>query len=254
MKLYVINLDRSQERLQNITSVFNNQGLKLERIPAVDAALICDEDCQKFAAINRWKYPLTKGEIACFLSHCVIWKKNVNDKLPYAAIFEDDADLSPDAHQFLSSCEWIPVNADIVKLETRKNRVHLGRAVKLNCSRRIAELKSTHLLSAGYIISQRAAARLLRESEKIIMPVDHFMFNFGYETARKLKLYQLDPAIVIQGNFPTTIMLPARKKKIGFQRKLSREMKRIIRDIRACFHAAVRFIAARESWKRVPWA
>lgn len=246
MKSYVINLDRAPERLAAITAQFQALALEFTRQAAVDSTTISDRAGQPS------HLPLSKGEIACFLSHRLLWQKIAEDTAPYAAVFEDDARLSPRAGRFLEQWGWIPPDADIVKIETQRKKVWLGAAQKLDSTFRIARLKSTHILSAGYIISRQAAARLFQASSQISLPLDHFLFNFNYEPAQSLVLYQLDRAIVLQDG-ATGSLQSTPKSSLSMRQKLPRELRRLgTNSARGLWGLRIN-LTTDERWKRIPF-
>lgn len=98
-KVFVINLDRSPERLEQMAMQLKNIGLDFERISAVDGNAQTDEFLNKYysSKLNRKKYyaPLKKAEIGCYISHLKACEKIVRDNLDYAIILEDDIILEP---------------------------------------------------------------------------------------------------------------------------------------------------------------
>lgn len=193
MKCYLINLDRSVERLSFMMEQAKALGVDIERVRAVEVG----EFPPTIAAPSL--YP---GEVACFLSHRKCWKLIAEGSDDFAVIFEDDAVLSTDATRFLTSTDWLPSTADIVKLETFGQRVFLRRrGAEKALNRKIRVLASWHAGTAGYVISKQMAQRLLGKSgSHIEYPVDYLLFDWELGGLRSRKVYQLDPAICIQSD------------------------------------------------------
>ena len=61
------------------------------------------------------------GEVGCFLSHFEIWRRIASGNEPWAAVFEDDLRVSTDLGRLLRSHDWIPSDADIVRLEANRS-------------------------------------------------------------------------------------------------------------------------------------
>src|SRR5690606_11965028 len=126
MKILVINLDRSPDRLEHMRKVFDGQGLSFERVPAVDAQNLSPDE------IARWRqgepnfYELGPGEVGCFLSHRKRWEIAAASPEPFTAICEDDIFLGRNARTVLGSHDWIPHDAGVVKLEEGRARVLVG--------------------------------------------------------------------------------------------------------------------------------
>lgn len=90
----VINLDRSPERLRDVTARFRVMGIEIERFPAVDARLE-RERCA--AALHLgWFRTFTRrdcvpGEIGCALSHFALWESLRDRAGDTFLVLEDDA-------------------------------------------------------------------------------------------------------------------------------------------------------------------
>ena len=198
MKSYVINLDRSPDRLKRMTDRLNAIGVGFERVPAVDGRLLSQaeiEDVTKPVAGAA----LTPEEVGCFLSHRKCWERIVSGSDAYGCVFEDDMLISKHAALLLGDTGWIPGDADIVKIETVGGRVWVDRAVSpLPGTFKLALLRSFHFGSGGYILSKVAAEQLLACTRVFSDAVDHVKFNPDCGIADSLKSYQVIPALCVQ--------------------------------------------------------
>lgn len=194
MKCLVINLDRSTDRLAHITSEFAKIGVAFERVSAVDASAGSPIPASPH---------LTKGEIACSLSHRKCWQIIADGADQYGAVFEDDAVFSGDARSFLSDYSWVPVDADIVKLETLFEKTRIGsHQIEIGNGYAVARLFGSHSGTAGYIISKSAARKLLHSTRRRITgTADHFLFDATSLTCILSRNYQLTPAVCAQVQF-----------------------------------------------------
>ncbi|TPJ90396.1 glycosyltransferase family 25 protein [Mesorhizobium sp. B263B1A] len=197
---YVINLDRSPARSGRMYERFASIGLEFERIPAVDGKLLSEKRMSDVYQPVPGAVSLTKEEVGCFLSHRRCWEEIASGLEPFGSVFEDDVIISSHLPRFVGNdTSWIPVDADIVKLETVLGRVWLDRVVSmLPGDFRLSLLRSLHFGTGGYIISKAAAERLLKLTERFSDPVDHVMFNPACGVTRGLKTYQILPALCIQ--------------------------------------------------------
>lgn len=115
-------------------------------------------------------------------------------------VFEDDLVLAPDMALHLHD-GWVPKDADIVKLETFRIRLHISRKQhKIGGGRCVARLCATHLGTGSYVISANAAQRLLSETAVCGDPIDEFLFNVRLPFFHSARIYQMFPAPVIQGD------------------------------------------------------
>ena len=232
MRVVVINLDRSPDRLAMFREQAEGMGLAFERMAAIDARTVVEP-----------RGRLTAGEIACFESHRRAWKELVESGDGWLAVFEDDVVLAPALAGLLAAPEQLPARADLIKLEAFTDEVALARrhlafdGFALHC------MLSRHRGSAGYLISRRAAARLLQQTDGFLRPIDVLIFDPDNPVTRGLRLLQAVPALCIQEHFlakkafrpprheslirhsgPTTVPRPSQLTPLG---RLGREIRRL---------------------------
>lgn len=201
MQCFLINLDRSADRLRQMEAEFAAIGMPFERVAATDATTISERHIflQSPGKVRR---DLTPGEVACFESHKVCWQRITAEGLPWAAVFEDDVHFSPAAAGMLGTEDWIPADADIVKLETLfQPTLFTLQGPPVSGQVRLARLHHRHLGSAGYAISGRYAAELLGMARHITSPVDNFLFGFEQERLATRTIYQAVPGVCVQDRF-----------------------------------------------------
>lgn len=213
MRCLVINLDRSVDRLAHVTGEFVKIGIPFERVAAVDANTV-SLSCH-----------LTRPEAACFLSHRACWQIIADGADRFSAVFEDDVVFSHDAGAMLSDDGWVPIDADVVKLETFYVRVRMGRAHSVvGNGYSVTRLVGRHLGSAGYVVSREAAKKLLQGTKRLKGTVDYALFSPTLMTCSRNTIYQLTPALCVQSYFvlgdaslPTLIQFatPRRRKRIA---------------------------------------
>lgn len=205
IKSYLINLDKDLDRLAFFKSNFDRLGIKFERVPAIDGRKYSEEDYQDFMAKRPRNYNRTstktwlRGQMGCFLSHYNVWKKIAEGRDNYCAVFEDDIHVSDDLQYVLQSENWIPKDTDIIRLETSTNRVQLSSPVTNYKKRKLYEVRSTSWCAGAYIISRKAALRLVSLSEKYHEPADVMLYHFEESViARDLRILQFNPALCTQ--------------------------------------------------------
>lgn len=176
--VFVINLDRSPERLAVIHQSLAAADIPYQRIPGFDASREdlsqCRIDLKAFKKTHGRAKP-RKGEIGVYQSHLKALKSFVQSGKEFGVILEDDA--SPE-HSFVNSIiQLIKWKAawDIVSLF----HFHGGGPVVL---RQTTDNKLTihlaHISSAAaYVINRNAATRLLSHMEIQRACVDHALFE-----------------------------------------------------------------------------
>jgi glycosyl transferase, family 25 len=204
MKIFVINLARNPERLQRMERLLDAQGLEFERLDAVDGKTLSDEE------IARWSQRkpdgslcLSASEVGCMLSHRHAWEKIAAMSDGHAVILEDDIHFSAEASTFLKSGDWVPADAEIVKIETVKKwkTVVSKRRIPLERGHCLAKLLGQHFGTGGYIVTASGARRLLEEIGAVHMAIDQVMFDPASDLFNRLSIYQIMPALCIQDQF-----------------------------------------------------
>ncbi|TPW31808.1 glycosyltransferase family 25 protein [Martelella alba] len=201
MTIFVINLDRSPDRMARMERLLSAQSLTFERFAAVDAKTLAPDEISDITdSLQTRGRSLHAGEVACYLSHLRLWREGLERNLPWICIFEDDIHLSDDAATVLDSADrWIPKDCDLVKIETTRWKTTVGRKrERVTKTRGLRRLHDFHWGTAGYIITRKGMETLSAASDKLRQPVDEFMFFPGSSVFSKLVIYQLDPAICIQ--------------------------------------------------------
>ncbi|RBO94836.1 glycosyltransferase family 25 protein [Pseudochrobactrum asaccharolyticum] len=223
MKCYLINLDRSKERLSRMQKQFDSIGIDFTRVPAVDGKLLSTEQLTAVIdPIRRWEIPMPASEIGCFLSHKKCIELIANGEDEYAAIFEDDVTLSANCSRFLNDTNWIPTGADIIKIDTNNTLVVLENFQTIDeTGYELARLCTSHLCCGGYIVSRKAAALILSCMEKISVPVDNLIYDPQYELFHQLTIYQFVPALCMQIDADSLIEEDRKKLRKEYKKRLS---------------------------------
>ena len=180
MKIYLINLDRRHDRRTAMEGEAAKTRLSFTRIAALDG------QSPESAGVGRWFAasgplgPLSHSEKCCALSHRLAWSALVESGDAYAVILEDDVRLASAAGALLASPDWVPPDVDILKLEhfgPENQHVLVTQERKLgHAGVAIARLASRHTGAGAYLLSRRAAQRLL-DVTRFTLPVDHMLFN-----------------------------------------------------------------------------
>ena len=88
MKKMVISLSTAKERREHIMAEFAQQDVDFEFFDAITPVSLDLAISQ--LGLDGYHSTLHQNEIGCLLSHMILWKKVVDEKLKYIAIFEDD--------------------------------------------------------------------------------------------------------------------------------------------------------------------
>jgi len=231
MKCYLINLDRSRDRLDFMALQFEKQGLLFERVEAVDGRKLSEDELASFVKLsNDWPVALGPTEVGCFLSHRKCIQIAATSDEPFTAIFEDDVTLSNGAARLLASDKWIPIDADLIKIDSYGHEVLISNPVSMEGPYAVTRLLSRHLQTGGYILSKNAAKRLVKLMDKVPAPVDHFLFDPADGPFNSFNIYQISPAISWQSGLQSTIGGGRpRKSRPSILRLVWRESRRLVK-------------------------
>ena len=200
MHVYVINLARRPDRRAFMQQQADRLGLQFDYIDAVDART----DASEFAEIEvraGLHGRISRGDLACTLSHRKFWRLFLETGAPYAVVLEDDAVLAEDCARFFTDSDWIPPGADVVKLERhgKAKPIFMDRLMRPAHGRQVGRLYSKCAGTAGYVVSAAGARRLLSATTRVDDPIDQMMFNPGRSPLfDRLAPYVLEPSICEQ--------------------------------------------------------
>jgi glycosyl transferase family 25 len=202
VKAYVINLDRSADRLAHMNVELGRVGVAFERVAAVDGAALRPDELRAFRAARSEANPggWLPGEIGCFLSHLEAWRRIATGVEAWATIFEDDVRVAADLRALLASADWIPAEADVVRLEAnRPMRLADGRPIEAAPGRKVFRALSGTAGAAGYLIAKDACRWLIETPARLHTSADNFLFKPKVSAvARRLRRYQVVPAVCVQ--------------------------------------------------------
>lgn len=172
---YVINLDRSPDRLAAISADAAAIGLELQRVPAVDGAPVSPAERQRildepgFRRLHG-KIPMD-GEYGCYASHLAVFDRFLESDADAAVIFEDDvrpgSDFVPTVEAIAATDDWDVVKLMHHRLPAFRSCRTLGQGRELG----LAWFGPTGS-SACYLINRRAAQSLRQHLVPMRLPYD----------------------------------------------------------------------------------
>ena len=175
MKTFLINLDKSEKRLENSNKQLSNFNILFERISAVNVTQDRDKELRNYydSKLNYFKYykSLTDGEIGCYLSHRKVWQKIVQENIEYALVLEDDFLLHKGLKDIDKLLKVIDQPWDLIKLGEIPNKRIKQRILEVGDLSLIKFRKTPHGTYA-YLITIEGAKKMLKHSDPFSRPVD----------------------------------------------------------------------------------
>ena len=197
MKVYLVNLERRPDRLQEMTEQLNSLGIEFERIDAVDGNHIKNStdyfSPKRFFLENRRNY--VPGEVGCALSHINIWKKIVYENIDYALVLEDDVIITNKMTDFIDSTiyknfDYLKIDFEIsvdgallIKHQSSKLPIRYNHPIPDKATYKIFDIFSEDTFTAcecdpvpyytgGYVISRHGAERFLAIATNMYYAID----------------------------------------------------------------------------------
>jgi glycosyl transferase, family 25 len=177
-RAFAINLAREPARRAGIEEQLRSCRIPHEIFPAIDALTLDDARlASSYDAVSaRRRYrEMSRGEVACALSHIAVYRRILDAGLRHALVLEDDAQLGASLPMAIGRlCEQIPAERPVVVLLTHVDkysgwgRESLGGAGSL--VRRYRHWWRAH----GYFVTREAAARMAEMLMPVSSAADHW--------------------------------------------------------------------------------
>ena len=233
MRLYVINLARAKERRRRLERQLESLGLAAIFHNAVDTQDLTSED---YAQVDRQArrrmglWPQADGSIANWMSQRRVMQEIVENGIDIAAIFEDDAGLSPDLPGVLRALEGRPCSFDVVKLNRRSTKRAFIPSAVLSTGHRLGRVRYHDYGNEGYVITRDAALHFLNNTRKMIWEIDQALPRF-WENG--LNIFYIDPPVVTHNEIGDSQIEPYRELSRTNQRAADGVPYRVFRRLLA---------------------
>ncbi|MEO0633920.1 MAG: glycosyltransferase family 25 protein [Pseudomonadota bacterium] len=254
----VINLARASERRAHMQAELATAGITARFLPAFDMKEHAPEKLLEHCTRTGPWGVFQPGNMACTISHELAWERFLETGAEFCVILEDDVYISPDIAAWLADLSWWPDDAHLVKIERwngRDTKVLLERSGPDHLGRSLRRLFSRHVGSAGYILN-RDGARIMLAHRPFRVSIDNHLFNRNASpAARAVVTYQVNPALVTQGNEPEGVpaSLTHRKKPEGMEKWLQKA-RRGWHEVAYPLSTYLKFLTGRIALARVPYA
>lgn len=193
-KIFIINLDKDNERLNDVYKQLNKYNIKnYERYPAIDGSKLNNNELNNYTT-NIGRLIASDSMIGCGISHINLWKKIVKEKINKCLILEDDFIFIDNfLNKFNNIINKAPIEYDILFLTD--NIIH-------NKNLRLYNIDDNFykqlLISqtVGYIITLKGAKRILKYINKVSHHIDvelcisSLLYNFNIISVKEPLIYQ----------------------------------------------------------------
>lgn len=220
----VISLDRAQSRRAQFKPILEQSGLDWEILDAVDGLHLksTPPEYHEAKVIRLLGFPLSASEIGCFLSHRLAWARCV-EKNVTTLILEDDFSFAPHFFEALTAVTSSKFIWDIARLQGLSETTDIS--IDEDAHFKIVQTQGDPLGATAYLVTPKAAHKLLQCSQDIYEPLDHFL---EHQKKHCLKLIAIKPYPVNSSGYISTILDRPERKPIHGIRKLFRSLARSI--------------------------
>ena len=200
-KIFLINLEHRQDRLQQTIQQLNKIGLK---------------NVTRFPAINARRLGITKktldnpGLIGCFLSHYFILQQAVMAGWKRLLILEDDVNFVNGFNELLQySLTQLPTDWQLVYLGYTERNGHLTYKEKLSDN---ITIPNDPWGTQAYMV-QGDGIRILYENLQEIK--DHIDIQISRHISDKIKVYEIFPSLCPQSGAESDISNPVKNVQVN---------------------------------------
>ncbi|MDR3126667.1 MAG: glycosyltransferase family 25 protein [Rickettsiales bacterium] len=232
--VYLINLDRSEDRLKAMRERLGRLGLEFVRVKGVDGRArgidpkLASE--RKFR-LAHGKKRILPGEYGCYMSHVRALSEFIKSKNDLALILEDDMKFDRDFARVVERLAAMP-QWDMVKL----NGSHHGGNIKkaaIDASHDLVINAFYQSKSGAYLVNRRAAKAYLDKMLPMFTPLDHEFIKFWKYGIRG---YSVRPFPAAEEGGASTIEHPKNHGNILF--RLSSVLYKAYTAVRRAVYAA----------------
>jgi len=237
MKTFVINLDKNPDRLASMKRQLDAFGIEFDRFPAVYGKNLTKaelrRDYNRFRSILVNGKSMQLGEIGCALSHLGVYRRVVDDDIPFALILEDDVALEESFPSVLSRIELF-VHPDRKQIVLLSGHELSESAQKVESG--IVKIRGG-LCADAYIVTNAAAKALISANYPVIAPADKWI---RFQKTAQISMYRFFPTVARQDKaaFPNSNIIQehVEYKGVAFVLwKAARVIETVVDRVLTCF-------------------
>lgn len=194
ISVFVISLARTPERRASICGQLDALRVPFTVIEAVDGHQLSEQQARTLAPRYQrlsLRWPLSKGEIACAVSHRLAIERILSCGEEFGCVIEDDGKPEETFPEFLDA-DWLIKlpRFDILKLagDWASRRELFAVPIASHAGRRVCVPLHPSYSTRCYIVSRPGAARVLRRLRVLDDSADVIMFRRPMTTMRFLDI------------------------------------------------------------------
>ena len=203
----VISLRSSSVRRERIASALSALGVPWEFVDAVDGDALSEDELRSAAGASALEFQpalgrrLARGEIGCALSHQLCYRRIIDDGIPSAFIFEDDVHVPSEFVEIACAVPRFPRGWEMVlfahhsaRHDTNEGAETCLLGIRVHGRHRVARVAEFPMGAMAYLLTRKAASRLLDYGMPVRMPADWLT---GYAPSAGVSLYAVTPPCIV---------------------------------------------------------
>lgn len=205
---YLINLDRSPDRLTTMSARLSALEITFERIPGVDGMQLDEARFREETRENRYYKPLRRGEVGCQLGHLNALRSFMASGARYLLLLEDDASfesgfmLALQAAIALRRDTHDPVlQWDVLKLSRRRRR-HIDLSPLGEHHSLVEYGLSVPITTAAAVWTRESAERWIAAYHGTRRPID---CDLQHPWEYGLVIRSIHPPVVVAEDIPSSM-------------------------------------------------
>jgi GR25 family glycosyltransferase involved in LPS biosynthesis len=199
--IYIINLEKNVDRMNNITKIMNKYNLKFKRFNAIYGKTLSNNEIKNVIDPICSNMLCSNGMIGCALSHIKLWRQLLNDNTTdrYLILEDDNGDININKLTNLlnyidkEKLEYHMINLNSITYGGKiiKNKTKIGNNLYLGNS-------LIPLGASSYIINKKGAQILINniDKHKVKTHIDLQINIIKYFNDTRFIYYVVEPSIV----------------------------------------------------------
>lgn len=223
---YVINLARSSDRRERISTELTNLGVDFEIFDAVDGFQLTDEDMALYSRARSRREggrELSVGEIGCALSHLRLYQKLVSSNHDEFLILEDDAEFGVAGREIVKRRDRFVADWEHVNFCTDARTKPFGDRVW--DIYRLARFSGMANGTVAYLINRAGAEKLLAHGLPVAYAADDLT---GSTKVTGLNSYGVFPPVATYSRGAGTISRPNTPSVYRVRKAVKRKLRKLI--------------------------
>ena len=218
LNCYVINLDRSVDRMERFKESFESFPIPFIRIPAVDGKNLSFpvEIYDAFTFFVQMGRDALPGEIGCYLSHLTALEMFLESDKEFAMICEDDAKPIPECYEVIEQAISHSTSWNLLRLYGGRSRTTFPYQ-KLLHSHHLSTSITSMSGAVAYIVNRVTAEIFARQLRHMTAAYDDAIF-YGRLSVKEATVFP--NCCVLQTEYDDTTIRPTEQDKHQLKRKL----------------------------------